>query len=153
MEGTGAAEPPVRSVGASAPSPPRVPQTATEGVKLIGGLVVVCTGLVVVLAISAVAMLLLSESANEVVAVATASFSVIGTLVGAYFGLKIGSDGTQAAVAGLRHEAAKAQAFAAHVPTELSNAAIADAQALAGGDDLPSAGSQAHAGDPRPARG
>ena len=48
--------------------------------------------------------------------VATASFSVIGTVVGAYFGLKIGADGTSNAIKGIRDEAAKAQAFAAESP-------------------------------------
>src|SRR3954454_21345606 len=82
----------------SEPSPPRAPQTATEGIKLIGGLVVVCVGLGVVLVIALVAMKVV-DGDSEQVAIATAAFSVIGTLVGAYFGLKIGSDGTQAAVA------------------------------------------------------
>ena len=115
----------------SEPSPPRAPQTKTEGIKLIGGLVVVCVGLVVLAVIAVVAMELVSDS-SEVVAVATAAFSVIGTLVGAYFGLKIGSDGTQTAMAGLKDEAAKAQAFAAHVPTDAADKAIEAAKGLAG---------------------
>lgn len=107
------------------------PPTAPEGIKLIGGLVVVCVGLVVLAVISIVAMGLVSDS-SEVVSVATAAFTVIGTLVGAYFGLKIGSDGTSAAMAGLKDEAAKAQAFAAHVPPEVADKAIAAAKGLAG---------------------
>ena len=120
-----------RTEVSSEPSPPRPPQTATEGIKLIGGLVVVCVGLVVLAVIAVVAMGLVSDS-SEVVAVATAAFSVIGTLVGSYFGLKIGSDGTAAAVAGLKDEAAKAQAFAAHVPTDVADKAIEAAKGLAG---------------------
>ena len=97
------------------PSPPRPPQTASEGIKVIGGLVVVCTGLVVLGAIAITGMILVEG--NDVVAVATSAFGIIGSVVGAYFGVKIGTDGTQAAVAGLRDEAA--------------NAAISAAQSLA----------------------
>jgi len=88
-------------VDSSEPSPPRVPETRSEGVKLIGGLVVVCGGLVVLMVIAVVAIWVVRDNESEVVALATAAFSVIGTVVGAYFGLKIGSDGTQAAVAGI----------------------------------------------------
>ena len=111
------------------PSPPRPPQTASEGIKVIGGLVVVCTGLVVLGAIAITGMILVEG--NDVVAVATSAFGIIGSVVGAYFGVKIGTDGTQAAVAGLRDEAAKAQAFAAHIPREDADAAISAAQSLA----------------------
>lgn len=111
------------------PSPPRPPLTASEGIKVIGGLVVVCTGLVILGAIAITAMALVEGT--DVVAVATSAFGIIGSVVGAYFGVKIGSDGTQAAVAGLKEEAAKAQAFAAHVPHEDAENAIAQAQSLA----------------------
>jgi len=111
------------------PSPPRPPLTTSEGIKVIGGLVVVCTGLVILGAIAITAMILVAG--NDVVAVATSAFGIIGSVVGAYFGVKIGSDGTQAAVSGLRDEAAKAQAFAAHIPHEDAEAAIAQAQSLA----------------------
>jgi hypothetical protein len=96
---------------------------------VIGGLVVVCTGLVVLAAIAITAMILVDG--KDVVAVATSAFGIIGSLVGAYFGVKIGTDGTQAAVAGLKDEAAKAQAFAAHIPQGDADAAIAAAQSLA----------------------
>jgi hypothetical protein len=111
------------------PSPPRPPLTTSEGIKVIGGLVVVCTGLVILGAIAITAMILIEG--NDVVAVATSAFGIIGSVVGAYFGVKIGTDGTQAAVAALKDEAAKAQAFAAHVPLENAEAAITQAQSLA----------------------
>jgi hypothetical protein len=110
------------------PSPPRPPLTATEGIKVIGGLVVVCTGLVILGAIAITAMILVEG--NDVVAVATSAFGIIGSVVGAYFGVKIGTDGTQVAVAGLKDEASKAQAFAAHIPHEDAEAAISQAQSL-----------------------
>ena len=119
--------------GASEPSPPRTPQTRSEGVKLIAGLVVVCVGLLALIVIALSAIVAVSKDSSQVVAVATAAFGVIGAIVGAYFGLKIGSDGTQAAVSGMRDEAAKAQAFAAHVPIEDAEAAVASAAGLAPG--------------------
>ena len=38
-----------------------------------------------------------SGNGQNVVAVTTGSFDVIGTVVGAYFGVKLGTDGPQAA--------------------------------------------------------
>jgi hypothetical protein len=111
------------------PSPPRPPLTTSEGIKAIGGLIVVCTGLAILGAIAITAMILVEG--NDVVAVATSAFGIIGSVVGAYFGVKIGTDGTQVAVAGLKDEAAKAQAFAAHIPHEDAEAAITQAQGLA----------------------
>jgi hypothetical protein len=135
MESTaGGADPPGTDAALAKvdePSPPRPPLTGTEALKLIGGLVVVCSGLGVLAVIATVAMLLVNGASSEVVAIATSAFGVIGTVVGAYFGLKIGTDGTQSAVAGLKDEAAKAQAFAAHVPKEAAATAIKDAQSLA----------------------
>jgi hypothetical protein len=133
------------------PSPPRPPLTGSEHIKLIGGLVVVCSGLLVLVAIAIVAMLLVDDDSSNVVAVATSAFGVIGTVVGAYFGLKIGTDGTQTAVAGLRDEAAKAQAFAAHVPKEAAAEAIGDAKMLAAGGSALPGGPAARRGD-RPGR-
>ncbi len=71
------------------------------------------------------------HTATNVVALATASFGVIGTVVGAYFGVKVGTDGTQTAVKGMQAEAAKAQAFAAHVPADQAEAALSSAAELA----------------------
>lgn len=117
----------------SEPSPPRVPMTLSEGIKLVGGLIVVSPGLLVLLVIAVTAIVMVSEEPSQVVAIAASAFGVIGTVVGAYFGLKIGSDGAQTAVAGMRDEAAKAQAFAAHVPEGLAESAISDAQTMSGG--------------------
>ena len=117
------------------PPPPPVPAdkepTRAESIKLIGGLVVVCVGVTALALITIIAIEAVRGSDAQVVSVATASFSVIGTVVGAYFGLKIGADGTTNAIKGMRDEAAKAQAFAAYVPTESAKAAIAEAAALA----------------------
>ena len=131
---------------ADEPSPPRPPVTTAEGIKLVGGLVVVCVGLLVLLGIAITALFLVGQ--DDAVAVATAAFGVIGSVVGAYFGVKIGTDGTAQAVAGLRDEAAKAEAFAAHVPDGKAPGAIADAQRLSSGS--PSAAVRGGAGAPPP---
>jgi hypothetical protein len=65
-----------------------------------------------------------------VVSIATASFGVIGTVVGAYFGSRSSNESTQKAIAstqraidGMQDEAAKAQSFAAHLdPTQAADA-------------------------------
>jgi len=102
----------------------------------------------VLLVIGLAAIRAVSDDSSQVVAVATSAFSIIGTVIGAYFGLKIGSDGTHAAVAGLRDEAARAQAFAAHVPSENAEAAIAAAAGLAPGDPTPVSAPEPSAKDP-----
>jgi hypothetical protein len=43
------------------------------------------------------------------------AFGVIGSVVGAYFGLKVGAESAQKSADGQRQEAAKAQVFAAHI--------------------------------------
>jgi hypothetical protein len=95
--------------------------------------VVVSAGLVVLIAVAVIAIVFVRTTSSDVVAVASSAFGVLGSIVGAYFGVKIGTDGTQTAIAGLKDEAAKAQAFAAHVPVENAGEAIAAAQGLAVG--------------------
>lgn len=94
-----------------------------EALKTVAGLAAVMVGLAAVCVVAVVAMPLVSDSQN-VVAIATGSFGVIGTMVGAYFGVKLGSDSTQRAVQGMQEEAAKAQAFAAYLPSDDADKAI-----------------------------
>jgi hypothetical protein len=47
------------------PSPPRPPLTTSEGIKVIGGLVVVCTGLVILGAIAITAMILIDGNSQR----------------------------------------------------------------------------------------
>ena len=68
---------------------------------------------------------------------------MIGTIVGAYFGVKAGNDntqkaidGTQKAIEALRDEASKTAAFAAHMNGDDAQDAVATYQALrSGGND------------------
>jgi hypothetical protein len=102
-----------------------------ESLKLIGGLVALGSGLFVIAAISAVAIIADNSAANTI---ATGAFGVVGSIVGAYFGVKIGSDGTRDAVQGQREEAAKAQVFAAHLSD--GKAEVAIQQALQAADQV-----------------
>ena len=82
----------------------------------IAGLLAVVAGLLSLIAVSVAAIVALpSGNGQNVVAVTTGSFGVIGTVVGAYFGVKLGADGRQAAQHAQRAEAAKVQALAAHL--------------------------------------
>lgn len=95
-----------------------------ESLRLIGGLIALGSGLFVIGAIAAVAIIANNGSASSI---ATGAFGVVGSIVGAYFGVKVGSDGTQAAVQGQREEAAKAQVFAAHLSDGKAEVAIQQA--------------------------
>ena len=118
----------------SDPAPPSdeaaPPPLWSEGVRAIGGLIAIGVGLLLVATIAVVAMVLARESPSGVASIAAGSFGVIGSIVGAYFGVKIGNDRSREAQAGERAEAAKAQAFALHVPADKVAEAQGDAQML-----------------------
>jgi hypothetical protein len=93
---------------------PTVSQRA-ESVKAVGGLLALTAGLVVLGLVAGIAIIATPGDAGST---ATGAFGVIGSIVGAYFGVKVGADGAQKAVEGQRAEAARAQIFAAHIPRE-----------------------------------
>jgi hypothetical protein len=101
-----------------------------EALKTIAGLLAVAVGLTALTIIALVGMGFVKTDNPSVVSIATSSFGVIGTVVGAYFGVKIGTDNTQKAIDGLKDEAAKAQAFATHLNREDAAAAVSTYQAL-----------------------
>ena len=120
----------------AAPAPPGAdptPSSKSEAIKLIGGLIAVVAGLAVLLVIAVVAMREVHANSQSIVPIATSAFGVVGSIIGAYFGVKVGSDGTQKAIAGMQGEAAKAQAFAAHLDPSKADAAIETAERLVGG--------------------
>jgi hypothetical protein len=65
---------------------------------------------------------------------------VIGTIIGAYFGVKVSSDGTQKAINALRDAEAKASAFAAHLDRDQALRAISEYQKLRASDHDPFGG-------------
>jgi hypothetical protein len=99
-----------------------------ERVKLIGGLVAVGIG---VLAVAVIALYAISQNDDEAGTIASAAAGVIASIVGAYFGVKIGSDQTKKAQDGLKEQAAKAQTFAAHIAPDKADEILAKAQELA----------------------
>jgi guanyl-specific ribonuclease Sa len=88
--------------------------TRADSIKTIGGLVAVVVGVLAVLTIALVAIF---EDSNSAATIASAAAGVIATIVGAYFGLKVGTDQTKTANEAQKAEAAKAQVYAAHLPS------------------------------------
>jgi hypothetical protein len=108
--------------------------SGAESIKLIGGLVALGSGLLVLALIAGGALVVNSDDA---VKIATGAFGVVGTLVGAYFGQKIGSDGVKEASSRADQEATKAQIYAAHLPAAEAPKIVALAHAAATGKSLP----------------
>lgn len=103
----------------------------SDKVKAIGGLAAVTIGVVAVGVIAFVALL---EGGATSATIASSAGGVIATIVGAYFGVKVGTDQGKTAMENQKAEAAKAQVFAAHLPAdqakdvlELSKQAAKDA--------------------------
>jgi hypothetical protein len=95
--------------------PSKAKTSWSEAVKTIGGLVAVVAGVVAVLTIAIVAML---KDTSTAATIASATAGVIATIVGAYFGVKVGTDQSKTANEGQKAEAAKAQVYAAHLPPD-----------------------------------
>jgi hypothetical protein len=110
------------SMAGENPEAPNLP----ERIKVIGGLVAVGTGVVAVAVIAVVAVALDSEDAATI---ASSAGGVIATIVGAYFGVKAGSDRAKAASEDTKAEAAKAQVYALHLPAEKADRVLDQAKA------------------------
>jgi hypothetical protein len=113
------------------------PEGRAEALKLIGGLVAVAIGVAALAVIACIGMGFVKTDNPSVVSIATGSFGVIGTIVGAYFGVKIGTDNTKnaldatkEAVDSMKDESAKAQAFASHMDPDAAAKAVATYQQL-----------------------
>jgi hypothetical protein len=78
-----------------------------------GGLVVVAIGVIAVTTITSASLGTVAE--QERATVATAAFTVLGTIVGAYFGVRVGARGKDEAEAARSVAAAKVERLAAHV--------------------------------------
>jgi hypothetical protein len=108
--------------------PKAAESTWSEKVKTIGGLVAVVAGVLAVLTIAIVAML---KDTSTAATIASATAGVIATIVGAYFGVKVGTDQSKTANEGQKAEAAKAQVYAAHLPPEQAPGVLALAEEAA----------------------
>jgi hypothetical protein len=87
-----------------------VGKSTTENLRVIGGLLALTAGLIALVVIVLVAIGELDK--EQAGAATTAGITAVATMVGAYFGVKVGSDGTKEAIKGQKEEAEKAQAFA-----------------------------------------
>ena len=65
---------------------------------------------------------------SQKAAVITAAFTVLGTIVGAYFGVKVGAAGREKAEAARDAEAVKVQELAARVDPQTARAALDTAE-------------------------
>ena len=115
-----------------------------ESLRTIAGLLAVAIGLTALALIALVGMGFVKTDNPSVVSISTSAFGVIGTVVGAYFGVKVGTDtttkaleGTQSAIEGMKNESAKATAFASHMDPASTSKAIADYHALRGNSQAP----------------
>jgi hypothetical protein len=88
------------------------PPTRADSIAQVAGLVALVSGLIALALVAIGAMIVAPGSSKEV---AVGAFGVIGSVVGAYFGLKVGAESAQKSAEGQRQEAAKAQVYAAHL--------------------------------------
>lgn len=96
--------------------------TAMNVVSTAGAILVVGLGLTFVFIIAIVALGTLPK--DQGAAVVTAALTVLGTIVGAYFGVKVGSAGRERAEAARDVESVKVQELAARVDPETAKAAL-----------------------------
>ena len=107
------------------------PAGKAEALKTIAGLLAVVIGLAALAVIACLGMGFVKTDNPSVVSIASGAFGVIGTIVGAYFGVKVGTDntknalqGTQQAIQSMNDESSKAVAFATHMDSSLANDAL-----------------------------
>src|SRR5919198_1220822 len=110
------------------------PTGKAEALRVIGGLIAVGMGLLVVFLFGAGALTVYAikgKLGTGLVSIVTSAFGVIGSIVGAYFGLKIGTDQAKDASAAAQAAEAKSDVFAAYVPDTRADAATQAANAVA----------------------
>lgn len=130
-------------------------QDADEGsllgrLRVIGGLLALVAGLVALVSVLLVAKWM-KISSSDFTQLAAAVVGVIGSVVGAYFGVKVGSDGAQKVLESQREQAARAQIFAAHLDPGEAEAALR--QAFPEEEKAAEAAAPPSVGPPRPAPG
>jgi hypothetical protein len=69
----------------------------SDGVKSVGGLIAVVTGVVAVTALTLVVTQATGLEKDSVVAITTSAFGIISTVIGAYLGIKISSEASEKA--------------------------------------------------------
>ena len=110
-----------------------------ESIQSIGGLVAVVAGVfaITALAISTMAFIDSGKDANTMIPLTTAAFGVISAVVGAYLGIKIGTDQSKGLAEDASQAHAKLSAVQALVPADKQQAAqqaIKNVEAEKGGE-------------------
>jgi threonine/homoserine/homoserine lactone efflux protein len=113
------------SNGQSENKGPNAREAAASFLTAAGAVLVVGLGLAFVFVITLVALGTVPDSQKA--AVVTSGFTVLGTIVGAYFGLKAGSAGKEQAEAARNAESIKVQELAARTDATTAQAAFAAA--------------------------
>ncbi len=98
---------------------------SADSIQSIGGLVAVVVGVlaVTVLAIATMAFVESGKDANTLIPLSTAAFGVISAIVGAYLGIKIGTDQTKTLAQDASQAHAKLAAVQGYVPADQQQAA------------------------------
>ena len=110
---------------------PGPPGTPPEGgivsvITAAGAIIVVGLGLVFVFVLTLVGMNVVPD--DQAATVVSAAFTVIGTVVGTYFGVRAGSAGKERAEAARDLESVKVQELAAHVDPDVARQALDKAE-------------------------
>jgi threonine/homoserine/homoserine lactone efflux protein len=122
----------------TSPGPER-PSWALNVASAAGAIIVVGLGLVFVFIIALVALGTVPDSQKA--AVVSAALTVLGTIVGAYFGVKVGSAGREKAEAARDAEAIKVEELTARADPQAAQAALESAQQrLAAAEDRQAGG-------------
>jgi hypothetical protein len=101
----------VAAANKAANEPDRTPAWAL-GVKAIGGLLAVSVG---VIALALIACLAFAVEDSTTTPIVTGCVTAIGSIVGAYFGVKVGTDGTSTAIKAQQQSANNAQIASLYV--------------------------------------
>jgi len=91
-----------------------------DSIRTIGGLVVVAIGVlaITILAVTTMAFIGSDKDGNTIVPLSTAAFGVISTIVGAYLGIKIGTDQTKTLAQSASEAHARLSAIQPFVPAD-----------------------------------
>lgn len=103
-------------------------ESLPERLKVIGGLIAVGIGVIAVMVIAIVAIV---EGTSTSSTIASAAGGVIASIVGAFFGVKIGSDQAKTANQSKDAQAAKAEVYALHLPQDKAPDIRREAEAAA----------------------
>lgn len=93
---------------------------AASSIQAVGGLVAVVVGVSAITALAVAAMAFISngKDANSMIPLATAAFGVISAVVGAYLGIKIGTDQSASSAQDAKEANAKLTAVQGFIPAE-----------------------------------